>query len=112
MAEYIDRQAFIEEKRNLYCESCEKRKGMKNGKQQFVYEIGDAPCRACEVDDMFFEIEEFPPADVHPVKHGKWIIPNPESDEQVYCSLCNWHVYGDLFTPYCPGCGARMDGET
>ena len=51
---------------------------------------------------------DFPAADVQPVKHGDWVIPHTDS-EQVYCSLCNWHVYGDLFTPYCPGCGAKMD---
>lgn len=46
-----------------------------------------------------------------PEFHGQWITPPPESDEQPYCSRCNWHAYGDLYTPYCPGCGAKMDGE-
>ena len=41
------------------------------------------------------------------IRRGKWIIPEAD-DEQVYCSSCGWRVYGDLFTRYCPGCGARM----
>ena len=55
-------------------------------------------------------LEKIPAADVGPVKHGEWIIPKRDN-EQVYCSVCNWHVYGDLFTPYCPGCGAKMSRE-
>ena len=50
------------------------------------------------------------PEDIKPVVHGEWITPPPESDEQPYCSRCHWHAYGDLYTPYCPGCGAKMDG--
>ena len=63
------------------------------------------------VADCVFRIKKIPTADVVPVLHGKWIVPDPDSDEQVYCSVCGWHVYGDLFTPHCPGCGARMDGD-
>jgi len=69
MAEFIDKQAFLEEQRHLYCENCEKRKGMKCGKMQFVYEIGDAPCRACGYGDVLDELEDFPAADVWEVVH-------------------------------------------
>lgn len=66
--EYISKNDFIKEARKRYCENCEKRKGMKSGKMQFLYEIGEAPCRACYVDDMIDEVENFPAADVVPVK--------------------------------------------
>ena len=60
------------------------------------------------------EIKRLPTID--PVKHGHWI----EVDEgytwggthivEYECSLCKeivkWHKY-----PYCPHCGAKMDGE-
>lgn len=68
MAEYIEREAFIEAKRKQYCADCDRRKGMKNGKMRFCYEIGDAPCRACDIDDMLNYVEDFPAADVVEVK--------------------------------------------
>ena len=67
MAEYIEREAFLAEKRHLYCENCARRK---NGKGKFVYDIGDAPCRACDIMDVLDAVEDFPAADVRPVK---WI---------------------------------------
>lgn len=70
MDEYIDREAFLAEQRHLYCENCARRKGMKNGKMQFIYEIGDAPCRACGYGDVLDDIEDFPAADVRPVPDG------------------------------------------
>lgn len=66
MSEYIDRDAFLAEQRKLYCEKCERRKGMKKGKIRFVYDIGDAPCRACGIEDVLSEVESFPEADVVP----------------------------------------------
>ena len=36
--EYISKDAFIEQQRKQYCENCERRKGIKNGKRIFVYE--------------------------------------------------------------------------
>ena len=70
MAEYIDRDAFIEQKRKQYCGDCKRRKGMKNGKYKTLYEIGEAPCRACGIDDMLNDVEDFPAADVRPVALG------------------------------------------
>lgn len=67
MADYIEREAFVEQKRKQYCEDCYKRKGMKNGKYKTLYEIGEAPCRACGINDMLNDVEDFPAADVRPV---------------------------------------------
>ena len=64
MSEYISREAFVEQKRKQYCEDCDRRKGMKNGKYKTLYEIGEAPCRACGIDDMLNDVEDFPAADV------------------------------------------------
>ena len=55
-AEHIEREAFIEAKRKQYCADCDRRKGMKNGKMRFCYEIGEAPCRACYVDDLLTDV--------------------------------------------------------
>lgn len=63
MSDLIDRQAFIENERKLYCEDCDRRKGTKNGKPNVIcYEIGEAPCRACWLDDALGDLEDFPTA--------------------------------------------------
>ena len=71
MAEYIDRDAFIAQKRELYCKDCDRRKGMKNGKYRILYDIGDVPCRACGIEDVLSDVEDFPAADVQPVVRCK-----------------------------------------
>ena len=114
MSELIDRQAFIERERKLYCEDCDRRKGMKNGKLTVYYEIGEAPCRSCWLDDALTDLEDAPTIDAVPVVHGEWI-----SDRLVTtnggtygvrrCSRCEAY-YQDIGYGwnYCPNCGARM----
>lgn len=121
--EYIERDAFIAEQRHLYCENCERRKGMKNGKMKFVYAIGEAPCRACDIGDVLDDVEDYPAADVAPVRHGRW-----EYDEEAgeyYCSECHRttddrhdeiqeydgkKVIALCLPRFCGYCGAKMDG--
>jgi hypothetical protein len=62
--EYIDKEAFISRYRELHCKDCDHRKGMKNGKMRFVYGIGEAPCRACWIEDMIDCVDDWPAADV------------------------------------------------
>lgn len=70
--------------------------------------------------DAIDEIKNIPTVDAVPVIHGRWIEPVP-GDGFPYCSNCkkialdrglflnrtlmDWHL-----TPYCPHCGAKMDG--
>lgn len=54
----VDRDKFVAEKREQFCADCRKRKSTKTG--DFVYEIGDCVCRACDTDDMLDYIEEAP----------------------------------------------------
>lgn len=56
----IDADAFIAEQRRLYCKDCDRRKGMKNGKVKFVYDIGDAPCRVCGFGAILDDLEDAP----------------------------------------------------
>lgn len=67
MAEYIEREAFLADKKWLYCTDCDKRKGKKRGKIVTLYEIGEAPCKSCGIHDMLEEVEVYPAADVRPV---------------------------------------------
>lgn len=135
MADYIDRDAFIKHYRELLCKDCDKRKGMKNGKLKFVYKVGEAPCRACWVEDMIGCVDDAPAADVRPVVHGRWLtkeymygdpfsgIPDKwiekvaEYGDCAYCSECAGYAKFDAteeyaLTPFCPNCGADMRGET
>lgn len=62
-------------------------------------------------------LNQFPAADVAPVRNGRWIEPQRlyYGAKQYECSLC----YSDIFWkkhsitekyPHCPNCGCRMDG--
>ena len=58
----IDADSLIEQTTEQLCEKCDRRRGMKDGKltKRFVYEIGDAPCRACEIGDMQDYLDDAP----------------------------------------------------
>lgn len=70
----IDVDATIKYLREFRCKDCDKRKGMKNGKIRFCYEIGDAPCRACDIGDTidyFLDEDISPTIDAIPVVRCK-----------------------------------------
>lgn len=67
MARLIDADALCDDVMERYCKDCEKRKGIKRGKWRVIYEIGEAPCRACDVDDLKMELDEAPTIDAEPV---------------------------------------------
>ena len=70
----IDADATIKYLREFRCKDCDKRKGMKNGKIKFCYEIGDAPCRACDIGDTvdyFLDEDISPTIDAVPVVRCK-----------------------------------------
>ena len=57
-------------------------------------------------------IESVPSADVVEVKHGKWKDTNLKNGDLGWrCSICGYGVFQWNATPYCPNCGAKMDGE-
>ena len=66
MAEYIDKKTAIDSIASNYCMNCEHSNGIL--------------CRACEHQDDMDIIDDIPAADVHPVKHGRWI----EKSEEYY----------------------------
>ena len=89
--EYIEREALVE---RLKKEECD-----------------------CE---WLWAILDIPAADVAPVKHGHWY----NRGGRFRCSVCDnkallkdiggtggWsHEYEQQKSPYCPNCGAKMDG--
>ena len=58
-------------------------------------------------------LKKIPVADVGPVAHGRWKNGNP------ICPVCSENKFKDLdadiwcdwFPPFCPNCGAKMDGD-
>lgn len=57
-----------------------------------------------------YDIEMMPTVDAVPVMHGHWIIACKQNAIYNECSNCKAHTSGEQ-TPYCPQCGARMDGN-
>lgn len=46
---------------------------------------------------------------IEPVKHGRW---EGKDDPMTWtCSNCGYHTFRYNNTPYCPNCGAKMDGK-
>ena len=65
-------------------------------------------------------INNRPIVDAEPVRHGTWEMCRKTlktdfatlTGTYPTCSLCGYVEYGvDKSTPYCPGCGAKMDGD-
>lgn len=68
------------------------------------------------------EIKNLPAADVAPVRYGCW---NADKEDVEWgnsliryrCSVCNERPHFDkeeykfILSPYCPNCGAKMDGD-
>lgn len=67
----IDADATIKYLEEFRCKDCDRRKGMKNGKVRFCYEIGDAPCRACDIGDT---IDYFLDEDISPTIDAVQIV--------------------------------------
>lgn len=93
MAEYIDREAAFEAITDL---------------------AGKAPtCSAYEaVWKSARALKKVPAADVVPVVHGRWGTGrfNPETGNyEEQCTRCR-NFSKEYGKPYCPNCGAKMDG--
>ena len=68
-----------------------------------------------KADDVFEVLNKLSAADVVEVVHGEWIH-NPRREYDYICSICRGDAPEDrmrnnaILTPYCPHCGAKMDG--
>ena len=80
-------------------------------------------------DEAVTRVENFPAADVVEVRHGRWRFGKDLPDSfgsinknkyHLYCSECRNQAFNntvdndydfDMDTPFCPWCGAKMDGE-
>ena len=53
-------------------------------------------------------IERIPSADVAPVRHGRWLCVDTDTEQFFLCNRCKKKEYWE--SNYCPNCGCRMDG--
>ena len=100
MAEYIEREALEVEL---------------NHRLNFLMgENGEYDHYTSGFDEAVTRVENFPAADVAPVRHGRW-----DGDNCTVCKLpWNYNMtqdaddwgYFDPMPDYCPNCGAKMDG--
>lgn len=110
----IDADATIKYLREFRCKDCDRRKGMKNGKVRFCYEIGEAPCHACDIGDTidyFLDEVISPTIDSVPVVRckdcAKWDKSTMEHYEDVisgsgdtaecrmFCDMDSWGEFAD-----------------
>ena len=97
MDEYIERGTLMRRIKEIHCAECDSYHGVR--------------CRACWVDDTLDYIDSEPAADVAQVRHGRWECGKP-------CPVCGLDrfegldadIWADWEPPYCPNCGAKMDG--
>ena len=63
------------------------------------------------LNDIIQKVRELEPK---PNTNGKWRYWYRTLDDNGYsrCSCCQTDVIGHVKYPYCPNCGAKMDGET
>ena len=53
-------------------------------------------------------LEIIPAADVAPVRHGRWLCVDTDTEQFFLCNRCKKKEYWE--SDYCPSCGAKMDG--
>lgn len=89
MAEYIERDKIRESYEKLT--------------RSYVH--GDPYIADWRFDEM---IESLPAADVAPVRHGRWLCVDTDTEQFFLCNRCKKKEYWE--SNYCPNCGAKMDG--
>lgn len=112
----IDADALMNEVLERYCRNCGRRKGLKKGKRIILYAIGEAPCRACDRDDMKDEIDNAPTIDAAPVVRCKDCVHANITEEGYLYGTCNHRLkggIGHLITPqfFCAYGEREDDGD-
>lgn len=106
MAEYIEREALINTCKKIIQEHWNETTAPVSWSHAYA--------------DFIDDIDNQPTVDVAPVRHGRWY----SRGGRFRCSVCDnkaflkdiggtggWsHEYEQQKSPYCPNCGAKMDG--
>ena len=54
-------------------------------------------------------LNQFPSSDVAPVRNGRWLCVDTDTEHFFLCNRCKKKEYWE--SKYCPNCGSRMDGD-
>lgn len=102
----IDGDALTDEIMERYCKECDNRKGIKDGKYRIIYEVGDAPCMACHMDDMKDELDNAPTIEPERKKGRK--INQHSYPAKWLCSECGAKHF-DFSDKFCSECGVNVE---
>ena len=91
MAEYIEREALYE-------------KAYWHGEHPDVGNPFPDGVDAIDIKD----VDAIPAADVAPVRHGRWLCVDTDTEQFFLCNRCKKKEYWE--SNYCPNCGCLMDG--
>ena len=61
----------------------------------------------CGIETVLEYAENLPAADVSPVRHGRWLCVDTDTEQFFLCNRCKKKEYWE--SDYCPNCGAKMD---
>ena len=61
------------------------------------------------LDMAISALREQDAADVAPVRHGRWLCVDTDTEQFFLCNRCKKKEYWE--SNYCPNCGCRMDLE-
>ena len=100
--EFLKRYTERERNGNLVFAACEIKQDFADMISDFQYTSG--------FDEAVTRVENFPSADVAPVRHGRWKCnkPCPVCGEDRFKGL-DADIWADWEPLYCPNCGAKMD---
>ena len=62
-----------------------------------------------DADVVISDIKGMKAADVAPVRHGRWLCVDTDTEQFFLCNRCKKKEYWE--SDYCPNCGAKMDLE-
>ena len=60
-----------------------------------------------DADVVISDIKGMKAADVAPVRHGRWLCVDTDTEQFFLCNRCKKKEYWER--DYCPNCGCRMD---
>ena len=117
MAEYIERTEELVLAMNAgekAIENTRRYHGAVYSKDVFSENLQEIPY--LQAAKVLREVSDAPAADVAPVVHGRWemrptgMATDTGPEYKAYCTVCN-EPNKQYQPPFCPHCGAKMDGE-
>ena len=58
-------------------------------------------------ETLVSDLRDMKAADVAPVRHGRWLCVDTDTEQFFLCNRCKKKEYWE--SDYCPNCGSRMD---